>query len=480
MQRRSAGTQRQRVLQACDFCHSRGLKCRRSSMTETTSRDGHRTCLTCIDYGAECTMNRPVRKRGRKPAVTTGKSNKQKQTGSESSDFRSPQCIRRLIDIYRDTMYQCYFPFLSENDLERRWADSIPGDSETAYLLLMALCALSAQSLTLKAVFDSTLLGNVVSHDSDIYFNEAVSHIPARIPDTPDLDYLRSFGLLAVYLLRSGSKSDLHRYLGLCHAWIAQHGFNMENNWDSSISLLEVDDRRRLFWCVYRLEIHSACVLGHIIRLPEAQVSVLYPRITPAMSRETQAWTAGWDYITDLFRLMEYAILNLRQRKPHRDVVAVFCDRPSPRALLDSLDQLKASKPFILRVLSQSHDDFQSNRCKFMAVQITCTEALVNIMGLLHCQAPVDEVIKVAEDFLNEITEASLIMFKVASSQIVHQLLGVGHMVYNAFLYDENQSQFAVGRLVTYLEDIVKNLEQDIPTATEAREQLRKLAKCII
>jgi hypothetical protein len=101
-------------------------------------------------------------------------------------------------------------------------------------------------------------------------------------------------------------------------------------------------------------------------------------------------------------------------------------------------------------------------------------------MGLLHCQAPVDEVIKVAEDFLNEITEASLIMFKVASSQIVHQLLGVGHMVYNAFLYDENQSQFAVGRLVTYLEDIVKNLEQDIPTATEAREQLRKLAKCII
>ncbi|KAF5643589.1 c6 transcription factor [Fusarium sp. NRRL 25303] len=327
-------------------------------------------------------------------------------------------------------MYQCYFPFLSENDLERRWADSIPSTRETAYLLLMALCALSAQSLTLKAVFDSSLLGDVVSHDANIYFDEAVSHIPARIPDTPDLDYLRSFGLLAVFSLRSGNKSDLHRYLGLCHAWIAQHGFNMENNWDSSISLLEVDDRRRLFWCVYRLEIHSACVLGHIIRLPEAQVSVLYPRITPAMSRETQAWTAGWDYITDLFRLME--------------------------ALLDSLDQLKASKPFILRVLSQSHDDLQSNR------------------------SPVDEVIKVAEEFLNEITEASLIMFKVASSQIVHQLLGVGHMVYNAFLYDENQSQFAVGRLVSYLEDIVKNLEQDIPTATEAREQLRKLAKCII
>jgi hypothetical protein len=346
-------------------------------------------------------------------------------------------------------------------------------------MLLMALCAVSVQSLTLKAVFDSTLLGDVVPHDSDSYFTEAVSRIPVRVPDSHDLDYLRSFGLLAVYSLRSGNKGELHRYLGLCHAWIAQHGFHNEYHWDSSISLLEVDDRRRLFWCVYRLEIHSACVLGHIIRLPEAQVTVLYPRITPTMKRETQAWTAGWDYITDLFRLMEYAILNLRQQKPPR-ATAVFCDRPSPTALLESLAQLKASKPSVLRVLSQSLDELQSNRCKFMAVQITCTEALVNIMGLLHRQAPVNEVIKVAEQFLNEITEASLMMFKVASSQIIHQLLGVGHMVYNAFLYDESQSQLAVGRLVTYLEDIVKSLEQDIPTAAEAREQLQKLAQCII
>ncbi|CAJ0548499.1 Ff.00g021120.m01.CDS01 [Fusarium sp. VM40] len=424
-------------------------------------------------------MDRPVRKRGRKSTVSSAKSCTRSQGDSQVSDFKSPECLHRLIDIYRNTMYQCYFPFLSENDLEVRWADNINTDNAPSYMLLMALCAVSAQSLTLKAVFDSTLLGDVVPHNSDSYFTEAISRIPARVPDSHDLDYLRSFGLLAVYSLRSGNKGELHRYLGLCHAWIAQHGFHNEDHWDSSISLLEVDDRRRLFWCVYRLEIHSACVLGHIIRLPEAQVTVLYPRITPAMKRETQAWTAGWDYITDLFRLMEYAILNLRQQKPPK-ATAVFCERPSPTALLESLAQLKASKPFVLRVLSQSPDELQSNRCKFMAVQITCTEALVNIMGLLHRQAPVNEVIKVAEQFLNEITEASLIMFKVASSQIIHQLLGVGHMVYNAFLYDESQSQLAVGRLITYLEDIVKSLEQDIPTAAEAREQLQKLAQCII
>ncbi|RGP80749.1 c6 transcription factor [Fusarium longipes] len=371
------------------------------------------------------------------------------------------------------------FPFLSETDLEVRWADSIPAANETSYMLLMALCAVSAQSLTLKAVFDIALLVDVYTHDSNTYFDEAVSHIPARVPDSHDLDYLRTFGLLAVYSLRNGNKSDLHRYLGLCHALIAQHGFQNESYWDCSTSLAEVDNRRRLFWCVYRLEIHSACVMGHIIHLPEAQISVQYPRITPTMKRETQAWTAGWDYITDLFRLMEYAILNLRQQNQTKAVFSTFRNHPSPNALLESLHQLKAGKPFILRFLSQPHDELQSNRCKYMKVQITCTEALVNIMALLHCHAPVSDVIKVAEDFLNEISEASLIMFKVASSQIIQQLLGVGHMVYNAFLYDEHQCQVAVGRLVSYLEDIVKNLEQDIPTATAAREELQKLARCI-
>ncbi|OBS15183.1 hypothetical protein FPOA_13925 [Fusarium poae] len=359
-------------------------------------------------------MDRPVKKRGRKPAVSSGESGEtlpRVQADPQPSDFNSPACIRRLIEIYRDTMYQCYFPFLSENDLEVRWANSIPRDNEVSYMLLMALCAVSAQSLTLKAVFDSALLDDANAHDSDTYFTEAVSHVPTRVPDSNDLDYFRTFGLLAVYSLKSGNKSDLHRYLGLCHALIAQNGLQNESYWDCSISLAEVDDRRRLFWCVYRLEVHSACVLGHIIRLPEAQIS---------------AWTAGWDYITDLFRLMEYTILNLRQQNHAKAVFTALRDRPSPEALLESLKHLKANKPFILRLLSHPHDELQSNRCKYMAVQITCTEALVNIMALLHCHAPVSDVIKVAEDFLHEISEASLIMFKVASSQIVQQLLEIG------------------------------------------------------
>lgn len=346
-------------------------------------------------------------------------------------------------------------------------------------MLLMALCAVSAQTAALDAVFDTALLEGLSVPDSEQYFSEAVSKIPIRIVQSQDLDYLRSFGLLAVYSLRRGNHSDLQRHLGLYFASVAQHGFHDEGRWPDDISISEVDDRRRLFWCVYRLEIHSACVLGHVVRMPESQVSVLYPRITPAMDLETHAWTAGWDYITDLFRLLEYAIFSLHGCKNRKPLLAVLCDRPSPATLLDSLARLKASKSRILLGLAEPDSSFQSNRCKFMAVQITCTEALVTIMALLYCQAPAAEVMEVAQSFLEEVTKAPLIMFKVASSQIVHQVLGVGHMLCNASRYDNGRYRSEAKRLIAFLGDLVKNLEHDIPSAADAGERLLALAEAL-
>lgn len=341
----------------------------------------------------------------------------------------------------------------------------------------MALCAVSSQTAAFNAVFDNSLLGDLPLPDSHQYFSEAVSRIPAHFTQSQNLDYLRSFGLLAVYSLQRSDNNDLHRYLGLYHALVAQHGFHDEAKWPGDISLTETDDRRRLFWCVYRLEIHSACVFGHVVRLPESQVSVLYPRITPAMDPEAQAWTAGWDYITDLFRLLEYAIFSLRACKNRKAVLAIFCDRPSPTTLFDSLTRLKATKPRRLFGTSELEPEFESNRCKYMAIQITCTEALVTILALLYCQAPAREVMELADSFLEELSQAPLIMFKIASGQIVHQLLGVGHIVCNASHYDNGQYRLEAKRLITFIGDLVQNLEHDIPSASAAAERLLKLAE---
>lgn len=363
-------------------------------------------------------------------------------------------------------------------DLLRRWETRVPDPHCPSYMLLMALCAVSAQSIALKAVFNEDFSDDVPDYDSSLYFNEAVSRVPDRIIQPHDLDYLRSYGLLALYSLRQGDHGNFHRYLGLYHGSVAQIGFHDEARWPDDISITEVDDRRRFFWCVYRLEIHTAGVLGHMVRLPESQVSVRYPRITPAMAPETRAWTAGWDYITDLFRILEHTISNLRRVKDRRPALAGLCDGLPPTTLVDSLGRLKANKPRILLGINErsGSGDLQSNRCRYMSVQITCAEALVTIMTLLYCQAPAHEVMEVAEKFIEEVSQAPLIMFKVASSQIVYDLLGVGHMLHNASRHDGNQYRTEARRLIAFLADLVGNLELDIPLAAEIGGRLRGLA----
>lgn len=332
----------------------------------------------------------------------------------------------------------------------------------------------------LNAVFDESLLTDLIIPDSNQYFEEAISKIPARFPEMPNLDFLRSFGLLTVYSLQRNNQHDLNNYLGQCHALIAEYGFHDESRWSGDFSLSDIDDHRRLFWCIYRLEIHSACVFGHVVRMPEAQLSVLYPRITPYMDSETQLWTVGWSYITDLFRLLEYAILGLRTSNNRTAILSLLCDRPSPSMLFESLTQLKASKSSSLVSSRDVLSDLNSNRCKYMAVQINCTEALATIMIMLSCHAPANEVMDFAEGFLREMMETPLIMFKIASSQIVHQLLGVGHMLVNASKHDNEQYQSEAKRLVASLGDLTKRLGISIPAAATAGDRLLKLADVIL
>jgi hypothetical protein len=95
----------------------------------------------------------------------------------------------------------------------------------------MAICAVSSKTASLNAAFDHALLDGLPLPDSDGSFLEAVSKIAIRIEQDQKLDYLSAFGLLAVYFLQRGSHNDLHRYVGLYDALIAQHSFHNESRW---------------------------------------------------------------------------------------------------------------------------------------------------------------------------------------------------------------------------------------------------------
>ena len=138
----------QRVSQACDFCHRRGLKCIPPTTTPIIlDRSGeYPPCLTCGRYGQQCTRLRRPKKRGTKPrpkpstprdtephgretdthfhinpadSSTRDDQGAQQQSSPSSevsfrpSDFQIPEAglyisrhtITALIDIYLDSIY---------------------------------------------------------------------------------------------------------------------------------------------------------------------------------------------------------------------------------------------------------------------------------------------------------------------------------------------------------------------------------------
>lgn len=98
------------------------------------------------------------------------------------------------------------------------------------------------------------------------------------------------------------------------------------------------------FWSMYTFEIYVSIVWNGMLRVREQQVNVSYPTElddelfddrgytqkvqSPADVRyshgsrqgeiRTSSWLCGWNFTTDLYRVLEHVITNFRDRKKHR------------------------------------------------------------------------------------------------------------------------------------------------------------------
>ena len=114
---------RKRVGRACDFCHLRGLKCKRPDS------DLVQGCLTCEEYSVPCTHTRTPQKRGTKPGASKKQGRLEGPNVHSSTAenpifqdnavpwdrlrdlgevFNSRSVISAWIDVYLDTIHPVY------------------------------------------------------------------------------------------------------------------------------------------------------------------------------------------------------------------------------------------------------------------------------------------------------------------------------------------------------------------------------------
>jgi hypothetical protein len=113
------------------------------------------------------------------------------------------------------------------------------------------------------------------ANDPAVYLADARTALPTEIEQFRSPEYLQALNLISMTALETNDMTLLYQMLGLYHAALAEKGFCNEDRCPLGLSSVEQEERRRLFWHTYRLEVHSSVVLGHAVRYPERQAAVI-------------------------------------------------------------------------------------------------------------------------------------------------------------------------------------------------------------
>lgn len=241
------------------------------------------------------------------------------------------------------------------------------------------MCALSAHQAIKGALFTNELSWIPSRSLAEEFLREALRIVPLNYNAVGDLNLLRSYGILALIGTQIGDADLQHQYMGLYQGVAARIGFYSEERWPSSLSVCEKETWRRVFWVMYRLEVHNACVLGRPIRTPESQTMVGYPcgvhhtPLLPGRNGKFENWFAGWNFVTQLYRILEHVINDFRGKRTALTTVLWSRSSYKAEAILQQLSAMQSNLMPQFAQAAMKSSDSGSNRSGFQVANILCT-----------------------------------------------------------------------------------------------------------
>ncbi|KAF5612739.1 c6 transcription factor [Fusarium tjaetaba] len=423
-----------RVSRACDFCHKRARKCKLPSAEGSLSL----SCLTCVEHDVACTWTRVTTKRGVKPRASRLTQNTNESCGIRpwiyDERIHGPRdTIGALIDTFFQTVYPV-FPIFDQQPLLHEWHTSDLSSDRCSFSYLMGLCALSLSHIKDGAVLPSRQeLFTTAAPPTGllpVFIDNAERSIPADARGQDAFRYLPTIASLVLVAFQTRHSSLHHRYLGLFHSLIAAQNLHEEVNWPSALTEPERQRYRRIFWSMYRLEVHSALVMGHVIRCPEQQTMVAYPG--DDLQHTEGNWLVGWNFVTDLYRSLEHVINHYRVKRAGRTVADAYSSRLSPReplalemeTILSALQDGLESLPSHMMTASPLSADAEANLCGFQVANI-----LLKTLCFACDPTTFTSACTAAQQMINSISKVPSAYLRAIGSCMFQELSGVGHLL---------------------------------------------------
>lgn len=373
----------------------------------------------------------------------------------------SQAVVMDLVELYFEIVYPI-FPFFHQPSFIRSVARGEYSSNRSLYASTMAVCALVSARARDGAVFnprwDTQSLQEV---ESEVFYSEAALQ-SAEDGLTPDHNLMRAHALLAICAIQHGKTREMHQHLGRYHTLVAMDALHDEANWPQGMGIIETEERRRLFWSIYTLDIYVSVCWGGVIRGREQQSNVSYPTeidddsfddngfsdpaalslvvIGPSPSRDgvqvqSSSWLCGWNFITDLYRVLEHVITHLRDQRSrlHKRSFLhdIFQDQQavSQASVRDRVMQMYINLPQCFKETQPITYVVKQDRFGFQAANITATIQLLRMALFTAAGASIEERCQIANEVLDAFISVPVSYLQAISSPLMHHLGGIGQIL---------------------------------------------------
>ncbi|GAA5980860.1 hypothetical protein JCM11641_004746 [Rhodosporidiobolus odoratus] len=446
---------KRRITRACDFCNRRGLKCVKDDTASSTA-----SCRSCQHHAVTCTYNRPRKKRGPTPRTTdstvseASTSQETSAPGAISAANLPPTplppaayCWRpsRLVPVFAllralETYYEAVypiFPFFIWPAFIDRVKNEDHLNNRSFYGTVMAASALGAARLRDSAGSTTPLSAKEAAAlpSPELLLAAAEDAIPADLETASDFDLIRSTALLAVCAIQLAQTKKMYRHSGVFWTLVSMHRLHDEKNWNV-VNRLEMEERRRVFWSMYTLELFACLAFGGVRRTKESALKVLYPTEIDdtflARGVEQPAgsisWLHGWNFTTQLYKMLECA---MDASQP--GIVCGASSQISFSALLDFLDTCYACLASAFKEIKPSLGVPDLDRFGYQAANILVTSQTVRMVAVCRKAQEAsqrEEAVRTAEDTLRQVNAIPIAYLQGFSSPLIHHLVGMYKLLF--------------------------------------------------
>jgi hypothetical protein len=365
------------------------------------------------------------------------------------------------------------------------------------YAVTMAMCAITSARMRDGASYLAE--AGVKAHlpadtpSSEAFYEAATRTFPADLSQASEFDYKRAKVILAMLCIQFGNVRQLTTHLGDYMTLCSIDNFHLEARWPANLPETEVQERRRLFWGAYTVDVYAATTFGGFVRHREAQSTVLYPALVHDDDEITErgivprihgtsrpSYLVGWNFTTDLYRILEHSLDQLRAKRLNTDsasnITNFYSARsgPTPQEGLDLVAQLYAELPDDFKGAKAMTGDMKEDRYGFEAADIIVTMQTVKMVMLGLEEATVERRCAVAGELLDALATVPTAYIQAISSPIMHHLAGVGHLLGSVIQSPLSPwSYLQVRNVLLAMADLIGGLESSLSNIQGIANKLR-------